>query len=179
MPEVTPVWFNSENDALFGQDVRTEGGGLYRLPSETTPTGACRARRASQSPGNGSVLAKSSPSLPAAGRMTHSFPPLWPRLPAVRPESLMWHIMENKSYLLLLLTGLLTSVLKRKRSLGPLEDKAYFRSTLDVLFGNPPSPPPQEWHSKMEWQTSFGIGFSISLPARWKEKAYCCLALLK
>ena len=74
----------------------------------------------------------------------------------------MQHIMENKSYLLLLLTGLLTSVLKRKTSLGPLEDNVYFHSSLDALFGNPPSPPPQEWHSKTELQTSFGIGFSIS-----------------
>lgn len=73
--------------------------------------------------------------------------------------------MEHNSYLLVLLTGLLTSVLKRKTSQGPLEENADFHSSLDILFGMAPSTPAQEWGSKIEMQTSFGVGFDISLPA--------------
>ena len=54
-----------------------------------------QAWRASQRPGHGSALSKSSPSLPAAGLVTHSFPFLWPQLPAIWPESLMQHLKEN------------------------------------------------------------------------------------
>ena len=81
-----------------------------------------QAWRASQRPGHGSALSKSSPSLPAAGLVTHSFPFLWPQLPAIWPESLMQHLKENNLCWFSLLTVSYPLFKKKKKtSLGPLE----------------------------------------------------------
>lgn len=127
LPEVITIWLNGEKNACLVQRCLCQWDGP-----------CCQQNEATSLPRSTLVLAGSSPHLQESVLVTHSFPSLW-QLPAAWPASRMQHIMENNSYLLWLLTGLLAFALERKTSQGHFKIILISNPVLICCLADPPT----------------------------------------